>query len=188
MSTKIPSCELTSREEIRLNAAFSQKELLEFCDDLFPERSFPLDSNYIHEPSVQGRSAYIGLAKRLTDTGRSRRIAGSAQKIGLSHVRLCDLKDIVQFVMERQAKGDGSDQVPPRMPNAVLIYANSNSHGYGSCSQGRKQKKRVQHDDDDGTDTDSIVPFRDCNHLYAATFDRVKSTSSIKASPSSFGR
>jgi len=40
---------------------------------------------------------------------------------------------------------------------------------YSSCSYNRKQKKRVQHDDDDGTDTDSIVPFRDCDDLYAAT-------------------
>lgn len=143
ISTKIPPWELTSRDNIRKQAAHSREIILGFCDDyeiqninVEEDARYPLDVYYIHAPRCwdgwhtrcQGvtdtlalRDAWLGMEAVVFEK--------NAKRIGLSNIWPDDLKDIISFVQERQEniKFNGEDYdvnvPPPRLPDAIQIYS-----------------------------------------------------------------
>lgn len=137
VSTKIPPWSLTSAENIRSNAARSREELLGFCQDqVFRDEGgqlirapFPLDVYYIHAPSCwKGWHPQCDHAPPLLNLKEAwqamEAVVGldySARRIGLSNIQPNELLDIIQFVRKRQESGQTNP--PPRIPDAVQIYA-----------------------------------------------------------------
>ncbi len=140
ISTKIPPWELTSIDNIRKQAEKSREILVGFCDDYEiqdvraeGDTKYPLDVYYIHAPRCwdgwhtrcQGveasdtlslREAWLGMEAVAYDQ--------NAKRIGLSNIWPDDLRDIINFVKERQDLGVlSNDKPPPRFPDVLQIYA-----------------------------------------------------------------
>lgn len=138
ISTKIPPWSLTSEADIRQHARESRQELVGFCEDLVladengnivGARPYPLDVYFIHAPrcwngwhprckdpppTLALRDAWLAMEAVVG-------VDHSAKRIGLSNVHANELLDIISFVKERQEAGETNP--PPRMPDAVQIYA-----------------------------------------------------------------
>lgn len=130
ISTKIPPWELISHDHMRSNAKESQNILLGFCEEAMDGKK-PLDVYYIHAPTcwpgwhsrcddhpplLDLRSAWLAMEAIVG-------VDGSAKRIGLSNVSPDELLDIIEFVKQRQLVSSDSASAPPRMPDAVQIYA-----------------------------------------------------------------
>jgi diketogulonate reductase-like aldo/keto reductase len=132
ISTKIPPWELVSADHIRDNARHSRTVLLGFCDEIMDEKK-PLDVYFIHAPTcwpgwhsrcddhpplLDLRSSWLAMEAIVAD--------GSAKRIGLSNVSPDELLDIIEFVQQRKQQQNvsaDSTVAPPRLPDAVQIFA-----------------------------------------------------------------
>lgn len=150
VSTKIPPWSLTSEYDIRKHAADSRQELVGFCPHVLMREAdgselilpYPLDVYYIHAPrcwpgwhpecnhAPETLNLYDSWLAMEAIVGLDR----TAHRIGLSNVHPPELRELIEWIQQRQNKyqeigsdnyldDDGRPIAPPRLPDVLQSYA-----------------------------------------------------------------